>query len=153
MAARRVACKSSVPRCVRVGKEMDLYFSEFSYGYAVTQEYVGSYAAPLKAAPVFPSLQDEGTKGYDVELLRLGLRPNSPGIPLFLQFKLSERIVRQRITQAERGYYVPPFYRVHLRTKRPNQHRLLAQLEGQGREVYYIAPGFHKTADLNVGAK
>ena len=29
------------------------------------------------------SLQDEGNKGYDVELLRRGIKPDAPGIPLF----------------------------------------------------------------------
>jgi hypothetical protein len=64
MAALRVAYKSSVPRCVlRVGKVMDLHFSEFSFGYAVTQEYVGSYAAPLKAASVFHRFKTRARKG------------------------------------------------------------------------------------------
>ena len=47
------------------------------------------------------------------------------------------------------GYYIPPFYRVQLRTRRPNQHELLRRLEARGHEVYYIAPGFHTTAELN----
>jgi len=94
-------------------------------------------------------LQDEGTKGYDVEILRLGLQPNSPGIPLFLQFKLSERIVRKRCGQPEAGYYDPPFYRVYLRTREPNQHQLLLNLKRKGKKVYYIAPGFHTTDGLN----
>jgi hypothetical protein len=128
---------------------VNLHFSEFSYGYRVTQEYVSLYAAPLKAAPVFPSLWEEGKKGFDVELLRLGIKPNHPGRPLFLQFKLSELITRQRSTQKEVGYYTPPFYRVPLRTRRPNQHQLLRKLEARGNEVYYIAPAFHTTADLN----
>lgn len=128
---------------------MDLYFSEFSYGYAVTQEYEQFYAFPLKAAPIFPSLQDEGTKGYDVELLRRGLQPGSPCVPLFLQFKLSERIERRYTGRPDDAYFTPPFYRVKVRTRRPDQHRLLTQLQAGGNDVYYIAPGFHRTSDLN----
>jgi hypothetical protein len=54
---------------------MDLYFSEFSYGYAVTHEYEQFYAFPLKPAPIFPSLQDEGTKGYDVDFCGAAYSP------------------------------------------------------------------------------
>jgi len=128
---------------------MDLYFSEFSYGYAVTQEFENFYAAPLKAAPIFPSLQNEGTKGYDVELIRRGIKPDAPGIPLFLQFKLAERIERRFNGRIDDAYYSPPFYRVKLRTRRPNQHELLVRLDRQGKEVYYVAPGFHRSSDLN----
>jgi hypothetical protein len=76
------------------------------------------------------SLQDEGNKGYDVELLRCGIKPDAPGIPLFLQFKLSERIERRFTGRPDDAYYAPPFYRVQLRTKRPNQHELLVRRSG-----------------------
>lgn len=128
---------------------MDLQFSEFSYGYALTQEVQRLYVKPLKCAPIFPSLQDEGTKGYDVELRMQGLKPNSPGLPLFLQFKLSERIERRFQGRPDDLYYDPPFYRVKLRTRRPNQHDLLVRLQRRGKEVYYAAPAFHKTSELN----
>jgi hypothetical protein len=107
------------------------------------------YPKPLKCAPIFPSLQDEGTKGYDVELRMQGLKPNSPGIPLFLQFKLSERIERRFKGRWDDLYYDPPFYRVKLRTRRPNQHELLVRLQRRGNEVYYAAPAFHNTSELN----
>ncbi|HEB70266.1 MAG TPA: hypothetical protein ENI88_11700 [Desulfobulbus sp.] len=38
-------------------------FSEFSYGYAVTEELVTAMKAAVVAAPVFPSLYEEGKKG------------------------------------------------------------------------------------------
>lgn len=63
------------------------WFSEFSYGYAVTEDIVRS-SGPLKAAPAFPSLQEEGSRGgFDVKL-------DLPASPLFLQFKLSDCMVR-----------------------------------------------------------
>jgi hypothetical protein len=62
-------------------------FSEFSYGYAVTEELVASLKATVVAAPIFPSLYEEGKKGggYDVKI------PLS-GKPIFLQFKLSNHL-------------------------------------------------------------
>lgn len=61
--------------------------SEFSYGFALTNELVGW--TQLSAAPVFPSLLEEGKAGggYDVQL-------DLPGVPLYLQFKRSEFLTR-----------------------------------------------------------
>src|SRR4051794_37173385 len=62
--------------------------SEFSYGFALTNELVGWTA--LKAAPMFPSLIEEGKKGggYDVKL-------DAPGKPLYLQFKRAHCMTRR----------------------------------------------------------
>ena len=50
---------------------MEPEFSEFSYGYALTDELIHWNGTKLKAAPVFPSLYDEGAgKGYDLKLDR-----------------------------------------------------------------------------------
>lgn len=59
--------------------------SEFSYGFALMNELVGW--TELSAAPVFPSLIEEGKAGggYDVKL-------DWPGAPLYLQFKRSEQM-------------------------------------------------------------
>jgi hypothetical protein len=59
--------------------------SEFSYGYALTEEIVSYHRHKMKVAPVFPSLYKEGKDGYgyDVSIDVLG-------IPIFLQFKLSD---------------------------------------------------------------
>ena len=61
-------------------------FSEFSYGYAVTEELIKS--GEVTAPPEFPSLYAEGQLGggYDVKI--------SFGIPIFLQFKLSDYLSR-----------------------------------------------------------
>lgn len=40
-------------------------FSEFSYGYAVTEDIVRQRGTG--AVPVFPSLADEGDRGYDLD--------------------------------------------------------------------------------------
>ena len=82
-------------------------FSEFSYGYAVTEDIVRS-TGPLKAAPLFPSLRSEGTQGgFDV---KLGLT----GSPLFLQFKLSDCMVGKAAHEAQQGLFMVPFYRMHI---------------------------------------
>jgi hypothetical protein len=130
--------------------------SEFSYGYALTEcliEFLRSQPLSLTAAPLFPSLYDEGRPGggYD---LRLDL----PGIVLFLQFKLSDYIwkkYKNRIEEFRLDLFNTPFYRMHLRPARHSQqHQMLLDLEGQGpagqrHEVYYAAPLFHEPYDLN----
>jgi len=91
--------------------------SEFSYGYAITEELAAGSVPPLTAAPIFPSLIAEGALGYDVELPFFGA-------PLFLQFKLSDKLVRH--TAAEAREFGIPYFRFHLRSRRHSlQHDLL----------------------------
>lgn len=67
---------------------MQSKISEFSYGFALINELVGW--VNLQAAPIFPSLLEEGKEGggYDVKL-------DAPGIPLLIQFKRSECMTRR----------------------------------------------------------
>lgn len=85
---------------------------------------------------------EEGKKGgYDVGLPRRGAPP-------FLQFKRTEKMVRNKASHA--GEVGVPHYRMHLRPKRhSDQHELLLDLENQGHEVYYAAPRFHTSDELN----
>ena len=119
--------------------------SEFSYGYALTDELIHWHGTTLTAAPVFPSLYQEGQAGggYDVMLQR-------PGIPLFLQFKLSHCMVRSNAQEVKDEIFLPPFYRMHLRPSRhSDQHEMLLDLESAGNEVYYSAPAFHTPEEFN----
>ncbi len=80
--------------------------SEFSYGFALTNEIVGR--VPLAAAPVFPSLIEEGrvSGGYDVRL-------DWPAVPLYLQFKRAD-CMRRRSAVEICDHNLPleqPFYR------------------------------------------
>lgn len=121
-------------------------FSEFSFGYCITEDLIIGQGTPLTAAPVFPSLIQEGQPGYgyDVTLQR-------PGAPLFLQFKLVEQMVRGNAHEAKEGHFVTPFYRMHLRSRAiSDQHDSLIALEAAGNEVFYVAPAFHTTVDLNA---
>ena len=68
---------------------MEPRFSEFSYGYAVTEELANGVLGALRGHPIFPSLKKEGQVGggYDVELPLVGA-------PLYLQFKRSHFLKR-----------------------------------------------------------
>ncbi len=121
-------------------------FSEFSYGYCVTEDLVVGQGTQLTAAPVFPSLIEEGQPGvgYDVRFDR-------PGVPLFLQFKLVHQMVRGNANETKKGHFQPPFYRMHLRSRLiSDQHQSLLTLEQAGNDVFYVAPAFHTSADLNA---
>src|SRR6476659_6247420 len=112
--------------------------SEFSYGFAVTSELVQAPGGVV-AAPVFPSLIEEGQQGggWDVRLDR-------PGVPLFLQFKLCDQMTRGTCREARQAGFNVPCYRMHLRSARTSrQHEMLLQLEASGQEVFYSAPMFH----------
>lgn len=120
--------------------------SEFSYGYALTDELIHWHGTPLTAAPVFPSLYQEGQAGggYDVMLQR-------PGLPLFLQFKLSDCMVKRNAQEVRNGIFNVPFYRMHVRSARHcQQHEMLLDLENGGNEVYYSAPAYHTPEELNA---
>ncbi|ENU5815649.1 hypothetical protein ACE34P_003249 [Vibrio fluvialis] len=120
-------------------------FSEFSYGYAVTEELASSLKAHLIGSPIFPSLYEEGQSGggYDVKL------PTS-GSALFLQFKLSDYLERANAKEHRDGLMGVPYYRMHIRpTRHSDQHNLLLDLERSGETVFYIAPEFHLPRELN----
>jgi hypothetical protein len=119
--------------------------SEFSYGYALTEELVTGFGTSITSAPVFPSLYQEGKKGggWDVKL-------EKGGIPLFLQFKLSHYLKTANSKERKSGHFSTPYYRMHIRPiNHSKQHELLLDLERFGNEVYYSAPGFYKPDELN----
>jgi hypothetical protein len=119
--------------------------SEFSYGYALTEQLIHNSDLQIRAAPIFPSLIEEGKPGggYDVQLPFVGFA-------LFLQFKLADRMIRDTAFEVKKGLMTTPFYRMHLRPmKHSIQHQLLLSLEAKGEMVYYAAPHFHKPAELD----
>lgn len=117
-------------------------FSESTYAFAVTRELVGGVLGVPVAAPSIPSLQAEGASGggYDVKI------PLNP-VPLFLQFKVPDVLKRSSYLRPP-GFPIP-YYRIHLRTSAPNQHKLLLELEAQGNVVFYTAPRFHQACELD----
>ena len=115
--------------------------SEFSYGFALTSELIQSFKLQSIGAPVFPSLTDEGKPGggFDVKL---------PGVPVFLQFKLSDYLKTARALDF--AGFGGPYYRFKLRAlKHSKQHELLRALELKGNLVLYCAPRFHTSSELN----
>ena len=122
---------------------MDPMFSEFSYGYAITEELATGKFGQIIGNPIFPSLYAEGQTGggYDVQLPR-------NGAPLFLQFKLSHYLWRSNASEWDS--YGKPYYRMYLRPRRlSEQHDLLINLEQSGNEVYYVTPDFYTIEELN----
>ncbi|MFT6958911.1 MAG: hypothetical protein ACJAYC_003935 [Halieaceae bacterium] len=116
---------------------MKSQFSEFTYGYALTEEMSKTYM--FKSVPTFPSLIEEGrVGGYDVSL-------DISGTPIFLQFKRSDYLSR-----ANAKYYSlfsSQYYRFNLHAlKYSKQHNLLLALERKGQFVFYVAP-----IPLNLG--
>lgn len=115
--------------------------SEFSFGFAITNELVQQYSFAFVGAPEFLTQKKEGELGYDVSLPR-------SGIPLFLQFKRSVVLVRRNAGSADQ--LGVPHYRMHLRpTRFSDQHSALLNLEQKGEEVYYVAPRFSTYEELN----
>jgi len=117
-------------------------FSEFSYGYAITEELVTGALGHLTGHPMFPSLKEEGRAGggYDVKLPLVGA-------PLYLQFKRSHFMMR--VYAKHWKYFGAPFFRMFVSpTRYSMQHELLIHLELSGNEVYYVAPEFYTSDDL-----
>jgi hypothetical protein len=118
------------------------YFSEFSYGFAVTAEFIRDPACRVIDPPEFPSLRREGQAGGGADV-----RLNTPGVITYLQFKLSDYMCGP--TAAERHLFPSrTYYRFHVRNDGTEsgmtQHELLMDLDRRlGNQVYYIAPGFY----------
>lgn len=124
---------------------MKAAFSEFSYGYALIDELVNWHGVPLQAAPILPSLYAEGRigGGYDVML-------DSPGVPLFIQFKVPEYLDHGNSSEFRAGLMTLPYYRMSITPRAvSNQHQLLLDLEALNNEVRYASPIFHTQAELN----
>lgn len=119
--------------------------SEFSYGFALTNEIIGWL--PLRAAPLFPSLIEEGRAGggYDVKL-------DAPGVALYLQFKRADCMLRKSAVEI-RDHNLPlslPFYRFKItESGKSDQHDMLLALDDGSCVVMYAAPRFHELAEIN----
>jgi hypothetical protein len=115
-------------------------FSEFSYGYAFTEELVRGFSNQIKAAPLFPSLRAEGRDdgGYDVRL-----DFNRPGDLIYIQFKLSQCLnVKSNTPEyCEHGYFSPGtrIYRFQITA---SQHNALRRHEENEHNVFYVTPCF-----------
>jgi hypothetical protein len=119
-------------------------FSEFTFGFAFTQEVTSLCWSALGGAPTMPSLFDEGHgKGFDAAV---GLW----GWTLFAQFKKGWRATRSSALQW--STYNSEYYRFEIYpNSRSTQHEDLLALERAAplHWVAYVAPVFHSNARLN----
>jgi hypothetical protein len=123
-------------------------FSEFSFGYALVEEFARSLRPGLKAAPIFPSLIEEGGDegGYDVKF-------DLPGVPMMIQFKRPDVMKTAKAKEiANHGLALnPPFYRFHMRSSAiSRQHDLLLAHDAGSALVYYASPCFHEINDFDT---
>ena len=113
-------------------------FSEFSYGFALTEALVDGRQHLVR--PTFPTQRDERRAGYDVRL-------DYPGYPLLLQFKLCHGM-RRRAAREHKKFRLPlalPFLRMPLMpTRLSPQHDVLMAQERRGHAVFYAAPRFYR---------
>ena len=126
---------------------MKLGYTEFSFGYAFTDNLLRCSVTGPSGAPVFPNLVQEAQLGYDVKV-------DLPGQPLYFQFKLPELMVMS--SAAEISKYaldgiVVPFYRMSLtRTSVSDQHANLIELEKESpHSVFYVSPALKSINALN----
>lgn len=117
-----------------------LEYSEFTFGYAFTENLIRSSATGPSTAPRFPNLVEEGGLGYDVKI-------DDGGVPVFFQYKLPERMVLAtareiREHELDKEGLPFPFFRMYLMKKESSrQHELLIELEEKhAGSVFYAAP-------------
>ena len=127
---------------------MTLDYTEFSFGYAFTENLVRSVPALPSTAPYFPNLRQEARHGYDVRIDLLGRL-------LFFQFKLPQRLVRRSAKEIDEhslpGIRVPFFRMPLMRRCHSDQHARLMELEVTHPDaVFYATPAMHDLASFNA---
>ncbi|SFR57362.1 hypothetical protein [Litoreibacter janthinus] len=127
---------------------MILGYTEFSFGYAITENLVRSSAICPTGAPVFPNLVQEARLGYDVRI-------DLPGVPMFFQFKLPSKMVKnnaREVAQLGLAGINTPFFRMPLmrRDKSPQHQHLIDWERRFPNCVYYASPTFQHMEDFNA---
>ncbi|MER9707841.1 hypothetical protein NKJ10_27110 [Mesorhizobium sp. M0204] len=126
---------------------MKVGYTEFSFGYAFTENLIRSSSAAPVGAPVFPNLIQEGHSGFDIRI-------NFPGVPLFFQYKLPELMKRGTAFEIASGHCPGlsiPFFRIAMmRRDVSRQHELLLRLEARyPSNVFYAAPCIANISDFD----
>ena len=130
---------------------MKLGYSEFSFGYAFTENLIRSLTNAPTGAPTFPNLVQEAQLGYDVRIDR-------PGLPLFFQYKLPELMTRNTATEIinyKIAGLAAPFFRMPLmRRDLSTQHERLIELETKfPGAVFYASPSLQDLDRFNLAYK
>lgn len=126
---------------------MKLGYTEFSFGYAFTENLIRSSAQVPTGAPQFPNLVQEAQLGYDVRI-------DLPACPIFFQFKLPELMVRDTAKEISvhrlQGLRCDFFRMSLMKRNLSHQHRHLIQLEQQHpRRVLYASPTMETATAFN----
>ncbi|MER8708461.1 hypothetical protein NKH49_23335 [Mesorhizobium sp. M1088] len=125
---------------------MKVGYTEFSFGYAFTENLIRSSSAAPVGAPVFPNLIQEGHSGFDIRI--------NFGVPLFFQYKLPELMKRGTAFEIASGHCPGlsiPFFRIAMmRRDVSRQHELLLRLEARyPSNVFYAAPCIANISDFD----
>lgn len=127
---------------------MRIGYTEFSFGYAFTENLIRSASARPRSAPVFPNLIQEARLGYDVRI-------DFPGCPLFFQYKLPKLMVRNTAAEISQhvlaGIHIKFFRMPLMRRDLSHQHQLLIDWEKRFPDaVYYATPGMEDITSFNA---
>jgi hypothetical protein len=126
---------------------MKVGYTEFSYGYAFTENLIRSSSTAPTGAPVFPNLLQEGLSGFDVRI-------NFPGVPLFFQYKLPELMRRGTAFEIAKWNWglTLPFFRISMmRSDVSRQHELLMELEARYPScVFYAAACLRNIGEFDL---
>jgi hypothetical protein len=120
----------------------DCHFSETQFSFCFTFEFIRKWL-PLVILPIFPNTYDEGQEGggYDVKILG----------NIFLQFKISHKFY-DKVNNFSRTHWDTfghAYYKIKIDTNH-RQFQLLKNLNKPGNNVFYVAPEFHTSDDLEV---
>lgn len=126
---------------------MKVGYTEFSFGFAFTENIIRSRPLAPNRTPYFPNLIQEATLGYDVRL-------DFDALPVFYQFKLPELLIRRNAREYARlhdqGLNLPYFRMPIMRANQSDQHRLLIDWEtAHPGRVHYSSPNFIDPAGFN----
>jgi hypothetical protein len=78
---------------------MKIGYTEFSFGYAFTENLIRASSTSPVGAPVFPNLIQEAQAGLDVRI-------DFPACPVFFQYKLPELMTSRRAKEVSK-YRLP----------------------------------------------
>lgn len=119
-------------------------FSEFSFAYAVVRKIEAGLGG-MMAVPNFPTQNQEADLGYDVNFL-------SQRIPIFIQFKRSEVMVRHSCGECQnnKAKLSLPIFRMHLHNRNNyRQHFLLQDLEAAGSIALYCTSAVQNKSEMD----
>ena len=119
-------------------------FYEFEFTVAFIHDYLKKNEARGKCSVLgMPTSMEESHVGYDAKV-------ENDGHVRFFQFKRPDYLQAGRGLQGDH-YPDEPYYRINITPHEwSEQHNLIVQLAQRGLEVYYVAPIFHDSRQLDL---